>query len=225
MRIRHRMSMRPVYSRALAAVIMAALFGLRALAQSPELTGQARAAADKHVLSCIRVVLEDSAGHDVASSRTDDRGLFAIGAPGAGVYRLRFELPQADPVFGPVDTLRDGASVERVYDLPFSLLLTREGPAWRRGPGRLAPKPGFHMPLYPMRLRMAGVEGSAVAEYVVDTTGQVVVSSITLFSQTNPDFGRAVTTALPAARFEPEREQGVAVCQRLLSAFVFTLSN
>lgn len=196
-----------------------------ALAQSPELTGLARAAADKHPLTCIRVALEDSSGHDVASTRTDDRGLFAIAAPGAGVYRLRFEMPQADPVFGPVDTVRDGASVERVYDLPFTVFITREGPAWKKGPGELAPKPGVHMPIYPMKLRMAGVEGPAVAEYVVDTTGQVVVSSIRIFSQTDPDFGRAVTTALPAARFEPQREQGVAVCQRAVSAFVFTLSN
>ena len=205
-------------------VLLAALLRASpALAQSAELTGLARAAVDKHVLSCIRVALEDSAGHDVATSRTDDRGLFAIGAPDAGVYRLRFELPAAQPVLGPVDTLREGASIERVYDLPFAVVLT--GNSYQHVPGELTPKSPVHMPRYPMNLRMAGVEGSAAAEFVVDTAGAVVLPSIRIFSQTDPDFARAVITALPQARFVPQRDDGVPVCQRVIQPFVFTLNN
>ena len=213
----------PMYTRrstALLAFFAASVAATPALAQSPELTGLARAAGDKHALSCIRVALTDSAGREVAFARTDWRGLFAIAAPGRGIYQLRFESPMTAPVLGPVDTLTDSSYVERVYELPFiwTESAARAAAATQQGELRPIVSPAPH---YPEKLRDARIEGEVVAEFVIDTAGAVDSTSIRIVRAAAPEFGAAVTTALGKSIFRPPVDHGVAVCERWLQLFTF----
>lgn len=211
-------------STAVLALLQALLIAPTALAQSPELTGLTRAAGDKHVLSCIRVALTDSAGREVAFARTDWRGLFAIAAPRAGVYRLRFESPITAPVLGPVDTVTDSSYVERVYELPFTLSDSIVRAALPPTSDDLRPliAPAPH---YPEKLRDQGIGGSVLAEFVVDSGGAVDSTSIRIVRATHPDFGASVTEVLTKTVFSPQHDHGVAVCQRWIEPFEFRVNR
>jgi protein TonB len=58
-------------------------------------------------------------------------------------------------------------------------------------------------PRYPERLRAAGIEGTVLVRFVVDTTGRVNVSSAQIISSTHALFSRAVLDALAGFRFRP----------------------
>ena len=64
-------------------------------------------------------------------------------------------------------------------------------------------------PRYPVDLRNRGVQGSAHATWVVDTTGAVVRGTAIIESETDKAFGTAVCAWLAGgARFEPFVAQG-----------------
>ena len=58
---------------------------------------------------------------------------------------------------------------------------------------------------YPPVLRQAGVEGSALVQFVVDTNGRVLGKSVTVVSSTNALFGSAAIEVARRARFSPGR--------------------
>jgi TonB family protein len=80
-------------------------------------------------------------------------------------------------------------------------------------------------PLYPTELRLAGVEGRAVLEFVVDTSGWVDPNSAAVISATAPQFVQAVADVLPDMRFEPLRVEGCAVSVLIQQPFNFTLGR
>ena len=55
-------------------------------------------------------------------------------------------------------------------------------------------------PHYPDELRRAGIGGTVVASFVVDTTGHVDARSAQVTSSTDPQFSRAVCDAVPHFR-------------------------
>lgn len=72
---------------------------------------------------------------------------------------------------------------------------------------------------YPDELRVLGLTGEVVVEYVVNAEGRVARSSLRIVSSTHPAFSRAVIEALVRARFNPARTGGrpvaVLVQQRI----------
>jgi TonB family protein len=64
---------------------------------------------------------------------------------------------------------------------------------------------GLLLSYYPPVLRQAGVEGSALVQFVVDTSGRVIAKSVTVVSSTNPLFGDAAISVARRARFSPGR--------------------
>ena len=66
-------------------------------------------------------------------------------------------------------------------------------------------------PLYPEQLRAANVNGNVVVEYVIDSGGRVVESSIRIVRSDHPAFTRAVREALLIARFRAGRRAGQSV--------------
>jgi hypothetical protein len=80
-------------------------------------------------------------------------------------------------------------------------------------------------PLYPTELRLAGVEGRPVFEFVVDTSGWVDPDSPAVMSATAPQFVQAVADVLPEMRFEPLRVEGCAVSVLIQQPFNFTLGH
>jgi TonB family protein len=77
-------------------------------------------------------------------------------------------------------------------------------------------------PVYPDSARAFDLEGAAVVEFVVDTTGRPVYSSIRAVSANDPQFGAAAERAVAFSRFVPARKAGQAVRQRMSLTFRFT---
>lgn len=61
------------------------------------------------------------------------------------------------------------------------------------------------MPRYPQLLRDAGVEGTALVRFVVDTLGRVERGTVQVVESTHPAFAVAVQAVLPQMRFSPAR--------------------
>ena len=75
------------------------------------------------------------------------------------------------------------------------------------------PDSGAIRPSYPDSLFRENVIGQVLVEFVVDTSGSVVLESISSVSSTHPQFTDAVRRALREARFSPARLSGRAVRQ------------
>ncbi len=74
---------------------------------------------------------------------------------------------------------------------------------------------------YPPALFAAGVAGSVLAEFVVDTSGKVEYESLGIVSSTHPLFSEAVRRALESARYTPAMRRGIAVRQIVQQPFDF----
>lgn len=82
---------------------------------------------------------------------------------------------------------------------------------------------GNQAPRYPSVLSTAGIEGSVVVRYVVDTLGHVEQGSVTTVSTTHALFERAVRDALPRFRFSSAQVGGRKVRQLVEQSFAFEL--
>jgi protein TonB len=85
--------------------------------------------------------------------------------------------------------------------------------------------PGSASPRYPEALRMAGVEGHVVAQFVVDVEGRVEAGTVRLVRSDNALFDEAVRVALARMRFAPAEIAGRRVRQLVEMSFVFALSR
>lgn len=79
-------------------------------------------------------------------------------------------------------------------------------------------------PQYPDSLRMAGVEGSVMAEWVVDSAGRPDSATFRAIEATHPLFEAAVRKVLPRMRFHAATSRGVAVAQLVRQGFRFRIS-
>ena len=66
-------------------------------------------------------------------------------------------------------------------------------------------------PVYPARLRAAGVEGAVVVQVVVDTLGRAEPGSVRVLRHSEPGFDASALAAMRAALFRPARVWGRAV--------------
>ncbi len=85
--------------------------------------------------------------------------------------------------------------------------------------------PGSPGPRYPDILRQGSVEGEVLAQFVVDTTGRVDISSFRVLRSTHALFEQAVRSALPNMRFLPAEVGGRKVKQLVQQPFVFNLQR
>lgn len=79
-------------------------------------------------------------------------------------------------------------------------------------------------PEYPPHLLRAGIEGSAMVRFVVDSTGEVDTLTYRVLSSSNPDFSVAVRRALPMMRFKAAIQAGRRVRQVAQQTFTFRIS-
>ncbi len=89
----------------------------------------------------------------------------------------------------------------------------------------VAPLPGSQGPRYPDILRSGGVEGSVLAQFVVDTTGRVEIASFKVLRSDHAMFEQAVRSALPNMRFLAAEVGGRKVKQLVQQPFVFALQR
>jgi protein TonB len=74
-------------------------------------------------------------------------------------------------------------------------------------------------------MRQQGIEGEVIAQFVVDTTGSIIPSTIKFVKATNDVFRDVVREALPALQFSPAEVGGRKVKQMLTMPFNFSLSK
>lgn len=84
---------------------------------------------------------------------------------------------------------------------------------------------GSARPRYPEALRMAGIEGQVIAQFVVDDDGRVEEGTIKFVRSDNPLFNDAVRSGLARMRFTPAEIAGKRVRQLVEMPFVFALSR
>src|SRR5690349_16245445 len=101
---------------------LACLAPARLSAQMVE-AGVARDAKLGTPLACLHVALLDSAGKAIQHTVTDSAGQFLLEAPKPGRYRVQFVIYRWEPLVGPIDTLAEGVSRQRVYPLTFANML------------------------------------------------------------------------------------------------------
>ena len=87
----------------------------------------------------------------------------------------------------------------------------------------VTPKANNRAPVYPTELRMAGVEGNTVFEFVVDADGRADLTTVQVLSATAPQFIRAALDALPDLRFEPLYAENCPVPALVRMPFDFSL--
>ena len=89
----------------------------------------------------------------------------------------------------------------------------------------VAPAPGNMGPRYPEELKKAKVEGTVLAQFVVDTTGLVEMDSFKVLKSDHDLFTQAVKAALADMKFLPAQVGGRAVKQLVQAPFQFSLSK
>ncbi len=85
--------------------------------------------------------------------------------------------------------------------------------------------PGSQGPAYPEMLRTAGIEGTVLAQFVVDTTGHAEMGTFKALKSDNDLFTTSVRNALQRARFLPAEVGGRKVKQLVQQPFVFSLNR
>ena len=81
------------------------------------------------------------------------------------------------------------------------------------------------LPVFPDLLRQAGVHGKVVLEAVVDTSGRILPSSVSVVSATHPGFVSAARQALLTTLFRPAMVGGRPVRMRVRIPYEFTIRN
>jgi len=76
-------------------------------------------------------------------------------------------------------------------------------------------------PVYPRELREKGVQGFAIVDVRVDSTGRVIQAEVV--RATLPEFGERALDAAKAWTFQPASAQGRAITSRVRLPFEFTM--
>jgi TonB family protein len=87
------------------------------------------------------------------------------------------------------------------------------------------PRPGNRAPRYPDAMRVAGIEGEVIAQFVVNADGTPDMGSFKVIKATDAAFVDAVKSALPEARFYPAEVDGRPVRALTQMPFAFTLTK
>ena len=85
--------------------------------------------------------------------------------------------------------------------------------------------PGAQGPAYPDMLRTAGIEGTVLAQFVVDTTGRAEMNTFKVLKSDNDLFSNSVKNALQRMRFLPAEVGGRKVKQLVQQPFQFSLNR
>jgi TonB family protein len=84
---------------------------------------------------------------------------------------------------------------------------------------------GMSQPFYPDSLYAFRVGGEVVAQFVVDTTGQVLVETFNAVSSTHPAFTESVRRSLRHTKFEPAVLAGQRVRQVIVLPYRFVIDG
>jgi protein TonB len=86
-------------------------------------------------------------------------------------------------------------------------------------------KIGGDAPEYPSALKADGVEGTVLAQFVVNESGRYDPGSLKILNSSNPQFTAAVKDALPRMKFSAAQIGGKKVSQLVQMPFQFNLAR
>jgi TonB family protein len=78
-------------------------------------------------------------------------------------------------------------------------------------------------PIYPRDLLEGGIEGTVDAEFVVDTSGRVDLTSVNVLTSTHEEFSSSVQSSLAGALFRPAWRNLIKVRQLVRQRFSFKI--
>jgi TonB family protein len=171
----------------------------------------------------VSVRLTDTANVVIAQTVSDTLGEFLLTLERPGKYRLYFlsgavELGASDPIEVSADDFH-----QRIYVLSAPRDSTVYFEFQVAKP--VAVRPGNPGPRYPEELRARSIEGEVLMQFVVDTTGRVILGTLRVLRSTDPGFTREVERVLWRMRFLPaELKDGRRVKQLVQMPFQFTLT-
>jgi TonB family protein len=84
---------------------------------------------------------------------------------------------------------------------------------------------GMTQPFYPDSLYAFRIKGEVIAQFVVDTTGQVLLDTFTAVSSSHPAFTESVQRSLRHSRFRPAMLRGQRVRQVMVLPYRFVLEG
>jgi periplasmic protein TonB len=88
-----------------------------------------------------------------------------------------------------------------------------------------APYPSNPAPRYPDMLQTAGITGEVIAQFVIDTSGHVEMSTFKVIKTDNDLFTDAVKAVLPRNRYYPAEVGGRHVKELVEEPYVFNIKN
>jgi TonB family protein len=168
-------------------------------------------------------LMADGSAKWVDSTTTDTTGVFYLNALHDGQYYVQIIAPRFNEVLlkTPALLLSSSEDVQREFVVPFYSLVVTEKQAETPARYKLNPP----IPKYPRELEASGLEGSVVAQLVVDTTGRVAPGSFRILRSSHPDFSQAVRDVVFKMLFEPARIRGRPVRQLVEQRFEFAMPN
>jgi hypothetical protein len=157
----------------------------------------------------------------LASSTTSADGTFTLAAPAGGTYRVRLIAPGARPHVSDSLVVTEGEYAAREFPVDpepetrpyFEFQVDRP----------VVPVRGSAIPHYPDALRSQLVSGCVLAQFVVDTAGQVDTATFKVLKMSHLEFAKAVRDVLPAMRFSPAELRGRKVKQLVQQPFNFSI--
>lgn len=184
-------------------------------AQGPSFAGVAVDSATGVALPFIRVSLERGDERTIVSVRADARGTFVLVPPAAGTYRVRFDVPGMESVYGPADSVAGDTTVERAYvvrlvPMPHDKVHTMYQVEELPHPITTDPPNVLLGTRYP-----PAIEGDAEIEYVVDAAGTVRPESWRVIRSTSGDVANALRELTLKQRWVPAKVQGEPVAVRV----------
>jgi hypothetical protein len=198
--------------------------------RAPVFSGTAVDADSKKPLSCANVALEDSAKNEVGRSRTNSAGKFELKPHQPGSYRVRVDLDDWSPFYGPMEVGLPEEKRDNEYAVRFTERLMGfrsffEGETQGvRLAGAVAPLPTPGAPPG-QNMRLAGSATLPIIEIIsratvgptwlmvaVDDAGRADSASLVVPSGTVAAARTAMVRALPQLRFSAARQGGNSVC-------------
>lgn len=154
-------------------------------------------------------------------------------------------LRTADPLFAEavraslvemqfIPAMVGGRAVKQLAQQPFQFSLGDATAAAPQAPKvssaspldqQAAIAPGAVGPAYPPTLRAAGVQGSVVAQVIINADGTADMQSLKVLRSPDPLFTESVKTALAQMKFTPATVKGRAVRQLMQLPFEFSLQK
>jgi TonB family protein len=158
----------------------------------------------------------------VARTETDSLGDFLLVVPAPGQYRLSFSVRDQVTFIVPVFTLAADQVIQREFVIP----MLRSGAFTEFDVERpVEMLPGNDPPEYPEALRKARVQGDVLVQFVVDSTGNAVMSTVKFLRSSHIEFTWATRDAIRKMRFVPAELHQRKVSQVVLMPFQFRLTG